>query len=678
VLPHAVANRLAATALQNTPYAEIEKQLITEPRSRLMKSFSRRLGYLHASKDAIDIVEKWLGVGGLLEDVANLNDLGRAMFTNVAPVAPGAALAGIERACLGPNGAEAAKACKEHVDLLRSIAYDPELFERCVASMVGILIAGDFGERAHETQLFASLFLLCLSGTHAPIEKRLKVIEALLASQDAKRRALGILALEAALEAWHFRAGSNFEFGARSRDYGYWPGTLEEVQHWFRLTINLVESFACGNGPMARQVRTALAEQFRAIWHRAGIRDELARTCRAIKSNQFWPEGWLSVRQTLDLDGKGPNSQDLSELIALEAELRPTSLLEKVRSVVFSTRLQGIDLDEDEDHSDESIGARMARTEVLAKTLGEAVALTEVVLQELIPEVVSQDGRLWSFGQGLAKGASNPSQLWTRLIAAVEATEVPQQKPQVLMGFLAELNATNPDLVSTLLDNAVEHGTLSRWYPCLQVAIKIESRDVARLQRSLAVRKAPARIYTYLAYGRATDPIPAKEMKELVLTIAGLPDGDDVAVEILHMRLHSDEEREGGVAPELIDAGGRRLIARETSGSNDHSLSGKEHKLLLPGHHVHPAERCLFGCDVDFQEVRVRGAARADARERAPRYFVELLPTALGEDRPFCRRLRVPSFQGPSCRVPSFRGRPFHGRDRRTRRPGRVWSFGPP
>ena len=62
VLPHAIANRLAATALQNIPYDEIAKHLMTRSAERLMRSLSRRLGYLHASKEAVAIVRNWLGV----------------------------------------------------------------------------------------------------------------------------------------------------------------------------------------------------------------------------------------------------------------------------------------------------------------------------------------------------------------------------------------------------------------------------------------------------------------------------------------------------------------------------------------------------------------------------------------------------------------------------------------
>lgn len=104
ILPHAIANRLAATALQNISYAEIEKHLLSS--ERLFRSFSRRLGYLHGSKEAVAIVRRWLGGGGLLESVIGFNDLRRAIFDNVAPVAPEDTLAALERALSFSAGEE--------------------------------------------------------------------------------------------------------------------------------------------------------------------------------------------------------------------------------------------------------------------------------------------------------------------------------------------------------------------------------------------------------------------------------------------------------------------------------------------------------------------------------------------------------------------------------------------
>jgi len=74
-------------------------------RERLLKSFSRRLGYLNDSLQARSIVSGWLSPGGLLEKPGEFNDLGYAMFFNIAPVEPERALSALERSLLRPKEA---------------------------------------------------------------------------------------------------------------------------------------------------------------------------------------------------------------------------------------------------------------------------------------------------------------------------------------------------------------------------------------------------------------------------------------------------------------------------------------------------------------------------------------------------------------------------------------------
>ena len=116
VLPHAIANRLAAVALENLPRADIDRWVSTAP-GRLLKSFSRRLSYLHASENARSIARGWLAPGGLLAGVADLNDLGQAMLRNIAPVAPGEVLSALEAICV-----QEPSAGKDYFGLLRSLA----------------------------------------------------------------------------------------------------------------------------------------------------------------------------------------------------------------------------------------------------------------------------------------------------------------------------------------------------------------------------------------------------------------------------------------------------------------------------------------------------------------------------------------------------------------------------
>jgi hypothetical protein len=553
VLPHAIANRLAAIALQNIPYTAIEKQLLSTASGRLMKSFSRRLGYLHASNEAKAIVKKWLGKGGLLENVPNFNDLGEAMFENVAPVAPEDVLSALERTCVQqPTTGE------KYFELLRSLAFEPDYFSRCMMLMASVLAAGKDNGQSHGRQVFTSLFQLYLSGTHATIEQRLAVL-----------RALGIAGLKVVLEAWHFNSVSNFDFGACPRDFGYWPRTTQDVQYWFAATLKLVEAVACGEGLVAPDARAAVAGMFRGLWHSGGVHDELATLCRKITKLRFWPEGWLAVRQMLDYDSKGIEAERLVQLVGIEQDLRPADLSQKVRSIVLSTRLRGVDFEDFEEHTGEDFSTRMARTEALARDLGKAVVTEEAILAALLPALVSSDGRLWSFGEGLLDGTMDAAALWDRLVAALNATEESLRKPQVLRGFLGALHAKDPAMATALLDSSVEHETLSCWYPFLQVAIALDKEGVARLRRSLALGKTPVHMFRYLAYGRATDPIPPSDLKEIVLTIAGMEAGYDVAVEILCMRLHSSQDRKEPIAQEIVDAGCELLRQLNFATKND-------------------------------------------------------------------------------------------------------------
>ena len=418
VLPHAIANRLAGAALENVAYADIELQIVTRGAERLTKSFSRRLGYLHTSVAATGIVSKWLAIGGHLEHVVSLNDLGQAMFKNVAPAAPTDALTVLERAILGPDGDTAAKQCSVYCDLLHSLAYDPALFDRAVALLATLATAEDVNPREHSTEVFASLFHLILSGTRATVEQRTAIVDSLLRSPDEKHRALGVLSLKALLEALYFRAVGNFDFGARSRDFGYWPRQQDEIRHWFSSALRVVQTFACNDGPAAPHVRAALAEKFRGLWLRSGIQDEVATVCAAVRKYCFWPEGWLAVRETSDLDSKGFDEECLTKLVSLEQLLRPADLVQKVRAVVFSTPIREVDLSDFEDDSSADIVMRMARTDALARDLGSAVSAEPDVLKELLPEIVSSDGRLWLFGQGLAAAAPDPRDLWQQLVDA--------------------------------------------------------------------------------------------------------------------------------------------------------------------------------------------------------------------------------------------------------------------
>ena len=196
-----------------------------------MKSFSRRLGYLHDCNAAIDIVNDLLNQNGWIgQSINNLNSLAISVLNNISPVSPVITLEAMERAANGNDGSIFTSRNNPHftefVRLLRHLAYDRELFDRSVELLCRFALSEDKDENNNSIRdVLKSLFYLYLSGTHATIEARAKVIEKLIDSEDQNKQELGLLLLDAALEAWHFGGAYEFGFGARSRNYGYYPKT---------------------------------------------------------------------------------------------------------------------------------------------------------------------------------------------------------------------------------------------------------------------------------------------------------------------------------------------------------------------------------------------------------------------------------------------------------------------
>jgi len=558
ILPHAIANRLAEQALRNIPYQVLETVIINGASDRLRRSFSRRLGYLDGSKEARTIVASWLGQNGLLADVANLGELKLAMFNNVAPVLPDAVLAALEAALARADKATL-KRCKHFVRLLRSLAYDPAHFGHAVALLAKFAEEEDEKDRDDEAAaVITSLFYIVLSGTHAPVEMRLTAAANLLHSPNATVRIVGVKALAAMMQSDHFSSHYSFEFGARSRDHGYYPPTGKDVGHWFEEVLKLAETFVTSGSPVTPQVQKEIAGNFRGLWKNGGQLDALERISKAIAAKGFWRDGWIAARQSLRYDAKVLPAAALTRLTALEEFLRPKELANKVRALILGAKGGGLDLDDFENDDVNDFAAASARATAAIERLGKDVASDADVLSTLLPELVSGSGKLWEFGRALVLEAENPRAMWDGLVAQFVAT--PKPNNQVLSGFLNSLQTLDAPELDRILDEVLTNEMMAECFPVLQASVAIDAKGVARLHRALELGKAPITNFFGLAYGRASDPIPAPDFRDLVLAIARKPGGSPVALEIISMRLHSFTAEKSPPSPETIEAG-RALLS---------------------------------------------------------------------------------------------------------------------
>jgi len=556
ILPHAIANRLAATALQEIPREAIIAQLVNGGSERLLRSFSRRLGYLHDSQEARAIVESWLEPGGLLHEVENLGAPGKSMLINIAPVSPAAMLSALERAM---DRAEVIQDCsrlEDYAELIRKLAYDAANFERCIL-LLARLAEADTGhsQREQAEKALLSLFQVWLSGTHATIEQRIQVSRALIESDRHGWQRMGQNALRTLLEARPVASHYDFDFGARSRDYGYWPSSRAETKHWFQAGLNYAMDLACSSDPNGPAARLALADHLRCLWSQEGLYEELEQVCRAVGQRQFWREGWIAVKQTIYYDTNRLSRGVLSRLNALEELLRPKDLAERVRAIALNDRLRGMELS-DVPYGDPHQTEHYLLADSTAETLGRDVAIDETTFNVLLTELVTSGGRrLKYFGRGLANGFNSPRLAWNLLVAQWTATPEKSRYYEVLCGFLDGLQERDVDLVHAILDDAANDAKLKAVLPILQSAVSLDARGVGRLMESLRSGNSPIWSYRNISLWRTTDVLAPEDVRRLLLEIASKPDGSAIAVYMLHMRVAMDESEKQKTTEEIIGAG---------------------------------------------------------------------------------------------------------------------------
>ena len=564
ILPHALANRLAKRALEDIPIQRIETAIVDGSSARMLRSFSRRIGYLHDDERAIALAAKWFTAGGLLEQLGKLNTLGEEIFENVAPVNPAATLAFIEETAEKNEDWFFSEQNRNKVQILRairSIAYESGLFERCAALLKRFVLNEAPGGRESAVDPLKSLFSLYLSGTHASAAQRAAVINALLESSVAAEQELGLTLLGEMLKTSHFTSHYSFEFGAWKRDFGLHPASGGQVRDWYMQVIEISRAAEASGSRLSGRVRRVMANHVADLL-RIGMLDEVIALARAFTGNSGWPEGWIGVRNAVRR-GNGKLSEfALKKLEQLEKRLRPSDLAGMIRSYALSPEWSALDIaDLDEDEELKPLEARQKVHDVCTD-LGQQLAADLMQLDALLPEIVASDSsKTFALGRGLATGCASIAECWSRL--RDEFLKIPEGKrqAQLLSGFLASAVAHSAEETESLLDEILADPRLNPYLLYWQANAGVNVKAFERLMKALAIDTVPVSSFGLLANGRAHEGLDDEQLRQILRGITGKDGGNSVATQILGMRVFGKLSDKLPIT-ESLKATGREFLAK--------------------------------------------------------------------------------------------------------------------
>ncbi|MBX3624150.1 MAG: hypothetical protein KF892_03975 [Rhizobacter sp.] len=566
LLPPALANRLARTALKNNPPSVVLDAII--PQGRLLKSFSRRLSCLTDSPEACGIAERWLRDEGMLADPARLNELGTALFFNLAPLVPEQALATLERTLQTQNVkafiAAHVTTYWQWVGLLRNLAYEVEHFERAARLILALAIAESPDDRRQDAnEAWKELFHVVLSGTLAPPADRVAFLRRLAVDADPNIQRLALVGIGSTLRSGFFSASHNFSFGARSRGTGWEPRTNEELLEWYDAALGLVRTFGGRDSQHCAAVRLALASHFRHLWQHEDLRDRLIQLSRELAVGG-WPSGWAAVRNSLRYDGAGMTNPGRPALLELLKLLAPTDLAEQIRSYALGEIWSPLDVADSEDADDaaEEANPVSAHERVVNKVvgMGQALAADPDTFDAVLVEAIrTPNGRQFHLGIGLGKASDTPEVHWAAIHQAFAEADASQRNFNLLAGFVRGLREANPAQAEELLERLVNDPVLGRIFPLIQ-GWPWNDAGGDRLLRSLRQSQANLMQFNAVLAGRDGDGLSLQKYCEVLDGVSDLPNGLPAAIDSLSMDFHRLKTAKEEMPGQLIQLGRSLLV----------------------------------------------------------------------------------------------------------------------
>lgn len=567
ILPQAIANPLAAHALERISPADFDRFCRQLP-VRMLKSASRRLGYLHDVPGAGTAVARWLRPNGPLGDLLALGELGMEILRNIAPVAPEIVLAKIEAEIAGRTGARILSTENRQrgqwIGLLKTLAYDSAMFEVAAFALARFVAAEPEGHNHNSAERqFKELFQLHLSGTHAASGERRNTIRRMAASGEPGIRAAALKALDGMLEASHFTSFSQHDFGARPRDHGWQPQTYGDIWNWFDEGVALAVELS----PALPEARKVLADNVRGIWRHHRWQDALDAASVELTRHGPWIDGWIGFRQALAYDAGGMPDEIKTRLVGIIERLKPTDLLNRARAIVIARTGGGFDI-LDGTAKDPAAAWRLADQQ--AVELGKAFANEPDLLLTFLPEVYAERNphRAFQFGVGLAEGSADLSNRWAALLEAFKVMPIDGRNGTVLGGFVKGASR-DPTFVAAALDGVAGDLEIVGDLTYLQARAGIDRDGLTRLAEALEAGVVDPGSFRQLASG-VIDEAPGETLADLLTSLAAHPGGSDVALEILHMSFHCAADAKRDYDEDLVACG--RSVLSTAEFSNQHSL----------------------------------------------------------------------------------------------------------
>lgn len=483
VQPVPLAMRLAFEWLNSTPSGTLES-LFRSLSPELQLRMAGRLRWLSWSDKVPDFADQLLSE--LVPDFDALNtELRSTMLDRFVHLAPNIAMAHLDSLLAGLSIDELQKleAGRRHVVwALEKLVFPAETFEQASSLLLRLAAAENESWGNNATGQFVGLYKLQLSGTEADPERKLRVLDAGLSSEDERIRSVCMKALDSMLTTSHFsRSAGQERIGAGEALKDWRPKTYSEIFDYYRAALARLEEIALNQeDAFSGEALDSIGSNLRGLLQIGNLRDEVIDLIRRVSSQvPRWWRGVKALNESLYFDASEAKPEEKQPVLDAYHELVPDDPLEKI--LMFSSGWTG------DFHDPEVPYARGGENDhyYAERTINEIVSTCPTEAGYFLPLLdhwleKSHNSSGVAVG-AIAKHVDNPVELITALLAQVSKGKDAQQCAGLARSTIHGANSKETPMGRVCLDEALQQEEFRAFSPSLIAAAGVDDSLMAQI-----------------------------------------------------------------------------------------------------------------------------------------------------------------------------------------------------
>lgn len=572
VLPIPLAASLAAKRLTLLPQDRLLTFFLDAPES-LRNNLLRRFRWLDTSEEARAFARALLAADHL-GNLQTLNtNAGAECLDNLVHVDPDLAMTTIQRV-FGELTAEELKRVtsgRRHlVWALEKLAFRKASFDSSATFLRRLAASeteGDISNNA--TGQFTQLYQLYLSGTEAPPEMRLLMLDEGLASPNPREREVCIVALNKMLETGHYSRGGGAEQIGSERLKDWAPNTYGEIWEFLRAALKRLMDIALSDDPLSRQEKNIIGAHIRGLIGKLPFEEIKATISQIVSRDGFWPNAVEKVNEWLYFNRKEAPEELGRAVRTYFDEMMPVDPVEL--AILYTNGWQSDFHDPDIDYDQEQ-----ASQHDFEYATRKAIELTDLIsrdsgaMDRTLERFIASEGKaVFPFARRLAELAPSATKLFK---AAVDKVDRRQEAPNLgfFGGLIAGADSRDPQAARDCIRIALDSPKLKKDAIAMIGSSKLQRGDIALVVSLLKSGDIKPWQCATLSYGKGMAHLAGEDILPLLRELSQNEAAGLLAViEIITMLLHGDSELSEGflsvlqavlVDPRLFDGAERNRM----------------------------------------------------------------------------------------------------------------------